>query len=206
MKLQMHENSLFAVLMRQPWWVSLLVAAGVAALLHLFLPIEFAIFGGLPFAVISMVVLWRELRRPSAKRVAQALERARALSSSEFCAALEEGYRRRGYGVQRGEGAADLMLTHKESAMLSGRQIQARALSDSGIEAVKIFLAQPRASRLEAGGVFNNAQVFQGIVVLPDDNPKLRGNFTFCRLPNEPSCRLRRFPKRFIAYSLGSTP
>ena len=31
MKLEMHKNSLFAVLLRSQWWVSLAVAAGVVA-------------------------------------------------------------------------------------------------------------------------------------------------------------------------------
>ena len=120
MKWELHENSLFAVLLRSPWWVSLLIAAALAALLRLFLPIEFAIFGGLPFLIISLVVLWRQIRRPSAKLIDKALENARALPANEFCAALEEGYRRRGYGVQRGQGAADLMLTHKGVVTLVG--------------------------------------------------------------------------------------
>ena len=142
MKWEMHENSLFAVLLRAPWWVSLLVAAGLAALLRIFLPIEFAIFGGLPFAVISMVVLWRQIRRPSAKRIAKALENARALSAEAFCAQLGEGYRRRGYGVQRGQGAADLMLTHKGIVTLVGcRRWKA---ARTGIEPLREFDAATR--------------------------------------------------------------
>jgi restriction system protein len=137
MKFQMHENSLFAVLMRSPWWVSLLVAMALAALLRLFLPIEFAVFGGLPFLVISMVVLWRQIRRPGPKRIAEALEKARALSANEFCAALEEGYRRRGFGVRRGEGAADLMLTYKGIVTLVGcRRWKA---ARTGIEPLREF-------------------------------------------------------------------
>jgi restriction system protein len=113
MKFEMHQNSLFAVLLRSPWWVSLLAAIGIAAVMRIFLPLEFALFGGLPFAVIAAVALWRQLRRPSAKRIAATLERARALSADAFCAALEEGFRRQGYGTARGEGAADLVLTQK---------------------------------------------------------------------------------------------
>ena len=137
MKLQLHENSLFAVLLRSPWWVSLLVAVALAALLRFFLPIEFAVFGGSPFLVISMVVLWKEIRRPSAKRIAKALENARALPANEFCAALEEGYRRRGFGVRRGEGAADLVLTHKGLVTLVGcRRWKA---ARTGIEPLRDF-------------------------------------------------------------------
>jgi restriction system protein len=111
MKLELHENSLFAILLRSPWWVSGLAAIGLAALLRVFLPLEFALFGALPFAVIAAVAGWRQLRRPGPKRIAATLERARALSADAFCAALEEGFRRQGYGTRRGEGAADLVLT-----------------------------------------------------------------------------------------------
>ena len=64
--LKLHQNSLFAILLRSPWWISAMVGIGVALVLRLFLPIEFAIFGGLPFLVIAAVAGWRELRRPCA--------------------------------------------------------------------------------------------------------------------------------------------
>lgn len=72
----------------------------------------------------------------------------------------------------------DLMVTHKESAILGGKQIQCRALVDSGGESVKLFLAQSRAARLEAGGTFDNSAQFRGIVVMPDEDPRRRGCFT----------------------------
>ena len=111
MKLEMHQNSLFAVLLRSPWWVSLLVAIGLATLLRMFLALELALFGGLPFVVIAAVSGWRQLKRPGPKRIAATLGRARALSADAFCAALEEGFRREGYGVSRKGG--ELQLTRK---------------------------------------------------------------------------------------------
>ena len=120
MKWEMHENSLFAVLLRSPWWVSLLVAIGLAAALRIFLPLEFAIFGAAPFVVIAGVAGWRQLRRPGAKRIAATLERARALSAEAFREELEAGYRRRGYSAKRGEGAADLVITQRGIVTLVG--------------------------------------------------------------------------------------
>lgn len=109
--MKMPENSLFSVLLRSPWWVSFLVAAGVAAVMRFFLPLEFALFGGLPFAVIGTVAFWRQVRRPGAKRVAAALERARAMAREEFCGALAEGFRRRGYSTMDAPAGADVALT-----------------------------------------------------------------------------------------------
>ena len=53
MKFGMHRNSLFAVLLRSPWWASLLVAAGLVAALRLVLPDVYAFFSALPFMVIA---------------------------------------------------------------------------------------------------------------------------------------------------------
>ena len=53
MKLEMHRNSLFAILARQPWWISALVAAGVFGVARVFLPPLLAAFAALPFAGIA---------------------------------------------------------------------------------------------------------------------------------------------------------
>src|SRR5882757_8474432 len=71
-----------------------------------------------------------------------------------------------------------LMLAHHEAAVITGRQAQARSLVDSGVTATQLFLAQSEADRLDAGGIFDNAKHFQGVVVLPDDKPRDRGLFS----------------------------
>src|SRR5437762_10666484 len=101
MKLEMHSNSLFAVLLRSPWWVAGLVVAGTFAATRMFLPTEFALFAASPFAVIAMYVAWKQLRAPSGRRVARTLERLRAMSWDEFSDAIEKGFRRDGYAVKR---------------------------------------------------------------------------------------------------------
>ncbi|HKU46390.1 MAG TPA: restriction endonuclease [Burkholderiales bacterium] len=142
--LKLHQNSLFAILLRSPWWISAMVGIGVALVLRLFLPIEFAIFGGLPFLVIAAVAGWRELRRPSAAKIAATLEKARALPAEAFCAALEEGYRRQGYGARRGEGAADLLVTHNGIVTAVGcRRWKA---ARTGVEPLREFEAGTRES------------------------------------------------------------
>jgi restriction system protein len=100
----MNKNSLFAVLLRSPWWVSLLVAAGVFALAKSLLSealAPYGIFASLPFVVIGCVAGWKQLRAPSAEHVAAALEAIRGLSWDEFAAALEAAFRRDGYAVNR---------------------------------------------------------------------------------------------------------
>ncbi len=73
---------------------------------------------------------------------------------------------------------SDLMVTHQKAAQLHGRQLQARALAESGAEAVRLYLMQDEATREEAGGHLNNPTFFQAVPVLIDDDPQLRSNFT----------------------------
>lgn len=75
---------------------------------------------------------------------------------------------------------SELMVSYRTATRLTGQQLQARALADSGIDMARIFLDQPRISRVGAsgGGVYDNAQQFRGIVVLADDDPEQRGNFS----------------------------
>jgi hypothetical protein len=73
---------------------------------------------------------------------------------------------------------ADLMVTHQNAAQLHGRQLQARALAESGSDAVRLYLMQDAATREEAGGHYNNPAFFQAVPVLMDADARLRSNFT----------------------------
>jgi restriction system protein len=107
----MHQNSLFAVLLRSPWWVSLMVAAAAVGVAKFFIPWAYALFAGTPFFVIGVIGAWRRLREPSAARVAKTLERLRAMSWDEFAAELEAAFRRQGYEVGKpAKNRADLEL------------------------------------------------------------------------------------------------
>ena len=104
MKFKMHERSLFSLLLRSPWWVSLLIAGGIGLLVRLLVPEDWRMFGytGIgPFAVIAGIALYKQLQRPSAARVDTVLTAVQALSWREFSAALEVAFARDGYGVTR---------------------------------------------------------------------------------------------------------
>ena len=58
----------------------------------------------------------------------------------------------------------NLMLAHHEAAVITGRQAQARSLVDSGVTAVQLFLSQGEADRIDAGGIYDNAEQFRGVV------------------------------------------
>jgi DNA uptake protein ComE-like DNA-binding protein len=73
---------------------------------------------------------------------------------------------------------AGLMVTNYGAAKLSGRQLQARALVESGVEAVRLYLMQSDAARNEAGGHFNNSDYFQAVPVLTHEDATQRACFT----------------------------
>ena len=106
MKFPMARNSLFAILLRSPWWMSIVIAAGIVAAARLVVPEVYAFFAALPFIVIGGVAGWRQFRAPSAARVADTLEAVRAMSWGEFSGALADAFRDDGYSVSRSDGAA----------------------------------------------------------------------------------------------------
>jgi restriction system protein len=141
--MKLPENSLFAILLRSRWWVSLLVAVGVFAVARLFLPVGFAFFTVLPFIVISVMSLWRQLHVPSGARLDAAIGSLRAMTWEEFARALEQGYRRKGYVVKRVEGAADFELERAgRLSLVAARRWKA---SNTGVEPLKELVAAGEA-------------------------------------------------------------
>jgi restriction system protein len=168
MKLTMHENSLFAILLRSRWWVSFAVGFGLYLAVRLFIPEAYAavaVMIPVPFVVIGCVAAWRQLRAPSAARVAERLDALRAMSWTEFSAALESAYRREGYEVrQLNAGAADLELARagRRTLVNAKRWKAARA----GPEALRALAAMSRNDAaveriyLAAGEVSEQARTF----------------------------------------------
>jgi restriction system protein len=114
MKFKMAPNSLFAILLRSPWWISVGIAGLVVAASRALMPQQYWVFGamgGLPFLAIAMIALVSQLRKPGGRRVEAILETVRAMSWRDFSQAVEEAFTREGYGVRRIEGAADFAVT-----------------------------------------------------------------------------------------------
>lgn len=72
----------------------------------------------------------------------------------------------------------EMMLAEEEAAILHGRQIQAQALADSGAEAARLFLAQTPTAQQDAGGSYDNPNLFRGVLVADDAIPANRGRFS----------------------------
>ncbi len=147
--MKLNQNSLFAVLLRSPWWVSALVAIGIVAGLRIWLPDLYAVFAALPFMVITAYVGWRQLREPSARRIAGTLERLRAMSWEELAGAIEEAFRREGYAVKRlGEAHADFeLLQGPRTTLVACKRWKA---TRTGIEPLRELEAARRAHEAHA--------------------------------------------------------
>lgn len=114
MKLRMAENSLFAILLRSRWWISLLIAAGFVLLSYALLPESLRIIGalgGFPFVVIAVMALKRQWGQPSPARAEALLAQAAAMPWPAFADALAAAWTREGWQVTRLPGpVADFAL------------------------------------------------------------------------------------------------
>lgn len=110
MKWKIPENSLFAILQRQSWWVSALAALATFVVVQNFIPWGYALFATLPFTVIALMVAWKQVFGPDGARVEKALEKIRNMAWEDFAQALERGYKAEGYTVKRVDGAVDFEL------------------------------------------------------------------------------------------------
>ena len=108
MKLHMAKNSLFAMLLRSPWWISALLALALGLASVALLPVELRVVGALsalPLLVIAAIAARRQWHLPSAARVTETHEALAGMAWPAFAALLEESFRRDGYTVQPGKAA-----------------------------------------------------------------------------------------------------
>lgn len=167
MKFKMARNSLFAVLLRSPWWISILLAALVGTVMFALLPREYKVagaVGGFPFFVIGLIALWQQMRLPSARRSEEILRAVTKMSWPEFSALLEEGFARQGYSVERIQGAADFVLSRQgRTTLVSARRWKAARPGEESLKALhEAAQSQGAGSCLYVtlGELSANAQVF----------------------------------------------
>ncbi len=142
MKFKMAEKSLFAILLRAPWWVSFVVTLALALGLAALLPPAYKVvgaFGALPFLVIGFIAAWRQRNTMSSQRISELTEPLGNMSWQDFSALVEKGFLRQGYEVMRlNDGPADFKITkNARVTLVSAKRWKAAAL---GVEAVKDLL------------------------------------------------------------------
>ena len=122
MKWKMSDRSLFAILLRSPWWMSFLLVAAISLASSALLPTEYKLVGALcsfPFAVIGAMAAWRQ-RKLLSPAQADALQSAMAaMHWREFSPLLSQAFAHQGYAVTAlTQGLADFKLTRQGQTTL----------------------------------------------------------------------------------------
>jgi restriction system protein len=168
LKFQMAKNSVFAILLRSPWWISVGIALLLGVLGMALLPDQYRVFGavtGLPFMVVGVVAAYRQWHLPSAARVAQTQQALATMAWPAFAALLEQAFKRDGYAVQRGKTAGvDFELERQGRRMVvSARRWKS---ANTGLEVLRALQAArdateaPDALWIGLGPLSDNAQPF----------------------------------------------
>ena len=151
----MHENSLFAILIRSPWWLSIGIGAAIIG-------IEQAVFGGkyaffsvfaaFPFVIIATVSVYRQAKTPGAQQLEEVEAWARSVGARKVAAALMAAYRESGYEVTPLNGkAADFQLEKSgRTQLVCCKRIKA---ASSGPEPLR-SLAAAGANRETSGTLY----------------------------------------------------
>jgi restriction system protein len=141
--LKISDKSLFARLLRAPWWVSFIVAAVVGAGAFALFPTDLKAAGALssvPFIVIGLIAAWKQRNTLSPKQIEAALEKLAAMSAREFTDTLAAAYERDGYKVERfTKPGADLAIEKQGyTTLVSCKRWKA---ANHGVEPLRELLA-----------------------------------------------------------------
>jgi restriction system protein len=155
MKLRMAPNSLFAILLRSSWWISMAIALGVVAVSFALLPENLRMFGAagaFPFVVLGAIAGWRQFKAPSSRQVESTLAAVRSMGWPEFSRALETAFGRQGYAVERLAGAGGDLLLRRDGrhTVVSARRWKAARHGEDALQA----LQQAARDRDAAGRVY----------------------------------------------------
>ena len=147
MKFKMAPNSVFAILLRNPWWISFLLAAVISAVCAALLPRElvaFGVLGTIPFLVVGCIALKRQWNAPSAAALQAENERLAGLSWAVFSKELQTKFEAQGFLVERLTGktgeAADFLLNKAgQTTLVAAKRYKA---ANHGIEPLQALVAQ----------------------------------------------------------------
>lgn len=139
MKFKMSDKSLFAILLRSPWWYSFLIAALLTLLARVFLPEAYVAVGMLsafPFAIIGIMAAWRQRDKPSPESISLALSTLEKMSWKEFSSLMAQAFALQGFNVvSLDSNSADLHLEKfGKTTLVSCKRWKAATL---GVEVLK---------------------------------------------------------------------
>ncbi|TDS84007.1 restriction system protein [Comamonas sp. JUb58] len=173
----MAENSVFAILLRSSWWISVVVGAIIVVLCLALLPKDIRFVGAagsLPFLVIGAMAAKRQWNQPNAAATEALLAQASAMSSRDLQAWLGRAWQTEGYAVTTlQQGAADLQLARNgQTTLVQTKRSKAGVHGIEPLRALHEAASQAGAASvyvLLQGELSDNARVFardQKIVLL----------------------------------------
>ena len=154
MNFKMSENSLFAVLLRSPWYISMAIAFTFIGLSKALLPDAYWVYGALgsiSFIVIGFMAMFKQRGQLSKSQIAEIAESVSVMSWKDFSAALEAAFIRDGYTVKKLDArdsadAADFLITRNaRSGVVAAKRWKAAKIPTESLEALRAL-----ADRLEA--------------------------------------------------------
>jgi restriction system protein len=141
--IKMAQNSLFAVLLRSPWWISVAIALTFVVLSKLLLPDNlwiYGAFGGLAFIVIGGIAFVKQWHLPSQTKVDAVTTKLANMSWREFAIELEKAFIRDGYIVKKIEGEADFLITRAgRVGVVSAKRWKAAQHSHESVMSLNAF-------------------------------------------------------------------
>lgn len=166
MKWNLKENSLFAILLRSPWWYSFAIAIALSLIASALLPSNLKLGGALgsfPFVVLGFIALRRQLRLPKAAAVEATLQHLQTLDWSRLAPQLRHALTQQGYHVEASENpAADFALVQGgRVSLLLARRFKSAQTGVEPLQALREAADQAGAQQIvmiALGGLSQKAQ------------------------------------------------
>lgn len=160
----MAKESLFQILSRQPWWLTLLVAVFIFSIMQFIFP-PLAPFVALPFAAVAGFLAWRQMRAGISVNAEERLAALRAMPWENFGLVISEAYRRQGYAVEESKSAAfDFKLAKKgQITLVQCRRWKVNQVGDAPVRELVAAMEKQNAYNcvcITAGEFSANARDF----------------------------------------------
>ncbi|MFK7858225.1 MAG: restriction endonuclease [Granulosicoccus sp.] len=148
----MSQSSLFAVLLRSPWWYSVLIGIVLIAISSIIVNGQYlalGVFAALPFFGIAGYAGYKQSQQPGKKRVLEVNEQARKMPAEQIAEKIAASYREARFDSSAFKGkAADLELSRgNRTLLLCARRFK---VANTGIEPLKQLVAAGK--KVEATG------------------------------------------------------
>jgi len=155
MAFKVAENSLFAVLLRSPWWYSVLIGlAFIAFSLVIFNGqyVALGVFAAIPFFGIAAFSGHKQSLKPSRSRIIEVDQQARKMSAGQIADKIAQRYIEERYDSHPFDGkAAEQILTRgRHKIVLCSKRFK---VGNTGIEPLKLLVSA--GEKIEATGYLN---------------------------------------------------